>query len=301
MLQFALGCAGTLTAGPNSTIETVDITQTSTWTVVEPTPSGPPVAGPMLPEGEVALEAGIGGTWVLEDPDADVGNAPALIQAEARMRWQLSHTFELAVFGLAASPKLAQPIAPRELYVANSAWRAGTGLRFGERLPSGLGMRMGGWIALGQDGLYREVHEVLDYETVDNATGSTIESTKEETFDETRRPLVPWGLVTAGVDYQPFRGPTIGVGTSVQNVPIYAGTTTATRHCVAIDGEQVCEGTLDVSASGMEVLVSPWVDFGLFAGEHTTLSALVWWHAYGPPSLTQSAPIGARAALGFRW
>ncbi|HJN76819.1 MAG TPA: hypothetical protein QGF58_23010 [Myxococcota bacterium] len=301
MLQLAVGCATTPSAGPNSVIETVNITQTSTWTVVEPTPGGPPFAGPMLPVGETALEGGVAGTWVDSDPNAQVGNAPALLQAEASVRWQVASTFEISVFGLAASPKLAEPIAPRDVFVASTAWRLGTGLRFGERLPSGVGMRMGGWVAAGQDGLYREVREVLDYEEVDNSTGSTSTTTQEEVFYETSRPLVPWGLVSAGVDYQPFRGPTIGVGAAVQNVPVYVGNTTATRHCVAIDGEQTCDGTLEIEPSEMAVVVSPWLDLGWFAGEHTSLNAQLWWHAYGPESLTRSVPLGARAALGFRW
>ena len=137
--------------------------------------------------------------------------------------------------------------------------------------------------------------------TSTRSTGSTSTTTQEEVFYETSRPLVPWGLVSAGVDYQPFRGPTIGVGAAVQNVPVYVGNTTATRHCVAIDGEQTCDGTLEIEPSEMAVVVSPWLDLGWFAGEHTSLNAQLWWHAYGPESLTRSVPLGARAALGFRW
>lgn len=301
MLGFAVGCATSLTAGPNSTVETVDITQTSTWTVVEPTPGGPPIAGPMLPEGETALEAGAAGTWVLQDPQADVGNAPAMVQVEGSIRWQVAHTFELALFGLAASPKLAQPVVPREVVVSHAAWRAGTGLRFGERLPSGVGMRMGGWVALGQDGLYREIVEVVDYDRTDNETGSSSSTVQQEVIEETSRPLVPWGLVTAAVDYEPFRGPTIGVGAGVQNTPVYLGTSEATRSCLVIDGEQECEGSLEVKPSTMAVVVTPYVDLGWLAGEHTALTLQVWWHAYGPSALTRSAPVGGRAALGFRW
>jgi len=300
MLWFAVGCATTLHAGPDSIVETVEITQTSTWTVVEPTPSGPPIAGGFLPEGETALEAGVGGTYVLQDKNSDVGNAPALLQAEARLRWQVTHTFELSVFGLAASPKLAQPIAPRDAFVTNTAWRLGTGLRFGERLPSGIGMRMGGWVALGQDGLVREVHEVLEYDRTE-AGSDAAEATEEETYTESARPLVPWGLATAGVDYQPMRGPTVGVGVAVQNVPVYVGSTIQTRRCVTIDDEQSCEGTLEVRPSTMAVAVSPWVDFGWYAGEHTSLTLQLWWHGYGPPSVVEAAPVGARGALGFRW